>query len=124
MGGYEVVDIVSFAGDFGATVDLGQVQPVQGVRVGFLKYTAKNMCLPRQIEVSVSADGQTFTPVSTVKTNAAENGKRAIVRLPVDFAATSARYVRIVARNVGTVPAGMRTPGKAAQLAVDEIEIR
>ena len=124
MGGYEVAGIVSFAGDFGLTVDLGQSQPVQGVRVGFLKYTAKNICLPKQIEVSVSDDGQTFRPASTVKTNALENGKRTIVRLPVDFAQTSARYVRIIARSIGTVPADMRNPGKPAQLGVDEIEIR
>ncbi len=124
MGGYEVAGVVSFTGDFGMTVDLGQSQPVQGVRVGFLKYTAKNICLPKQIEVSVSDDGQTFRPAGTVKTNALENGKRDVVRLPVDFAQTSARYVRIIARSIGTVPVGMRNPGKPAQLGVDEIEIR
>ncbi|MBC3787609.1 glycoside hydrolase family 20 protein [Spirosoma utsteinense] len=124
MGGYELNNVVSFANDVNAVVDLGQSQPVQSVRVGFVKYTAKNMCLPKQVEISVSDDGQTFKPVLTSKTNAAEGGKRAIVRLPFDFAPTTARYVRIIARNAGTVPAGLRNPGKPAQLAVDEIEIR
>lgn len=123
MGGYELANVVSFTHDFNAVVDLGQSQPVQGVRIGFVKYTARNMCLPRQVEIAVSDDGQTFRPVTTVKTNAAEGGKRAIVRLPLDFAPTTARYVRIMAQNVGTVPAGLRNPGKAAQLAVDEIEV-
>ncbi len=125
MGGYEVDDIVSFADDFGVVIDLGQAQPVQGVRVGFLKYTAKNMCLPKQVEIAVSDDGQTFRPIDTFKTNPAENGKRAFVRLPFDFATgVTARYVRVVARNVGTVPANMRNPGKPAQIAVDEVEVR
>ena len=124
MGGYELANVVSFTGDVSAVIDLGQSQPVEGVRVGFVKYTARNMCLPKQVDVAVSDDGQTFRPVATTKTNAAEGGKRGIVRLPVDFAPTTARYVRVIARNVGTVPAGLRNPGKAAQLAVDEIEVR
>lgn len=124
MGGYELAGVVSFAHDFSAVIDLGQSQPVQSVRVGFVKYTARNMCLPREVEIAVSDDGQAFRPVITAKTNAAEGGKRGIVRLPFDFGPTTARYVRIMARNVGTVPAGLRNPGKAAQLAVDEIEVK
>jgi len=100
------------------------VQPMQSVRVGFLKYTARNICLPRQVEISVSDDGQTFRSVLTTNTNAAEGGKRGIVRLPFDFTPTTARYVRIIARKIDKVPAGLRNPGKAAQLAVDEIEIQ
>ncbi|WP_460941699.1 glycoside hydrolase family 20 protein [Spirosoma daeguense] len=124
IGGYEVAGIVSFANDFNAVVDLGQVQSVENVRIGFLKYTARNICLPKQVEISVSDDGQTYRPVLSTKTNAAENGKRGIARLPFDFERTTARYVRIIARNVGRVPAGLRNPGRTAQLAIDEIEIR
>jgi hexosaminidase len=124
MGGYELANVVSFANDINLVVDLGTSQPVEGVRIGFVKYTAKNMCLPRQVEIAVSDDGKTFRPALTAKTNAAEGGKRAIVRLPFDFTPTTARYVRIIARTVGTVPAGLRNPGKAAQMAVDELEIR
>ncbi|MFD2935943.1 glycoside hydrolase family 20 protein [Spirosoma flavum] len=123
MGGYEVDGVVSFVGDIDAVLDLGQPQLVKSVRVGFLKYTAKNMCLPKQVEISVSDDGKTFNSVLIAKTNAAENGKRAIVRLPFDFAATTARYIRIIARNIGQVPAGLRNPGKQAQLAIDEFEV-
>ncbi len=124
IGGYEVADVVSFAGDFGMVIDLGQAQPVQSVQIGFLKYTARNICLPRQVDIAVSDDGKTFRPVLTSKTNAAEGGKRGFARLPFEFAPTTARYVRVVARNVGTVPAGLRNPGKPAQLAIDEVEVR
>ena len=123
MGGYEVADIVSYAGDFGVVLDLGRVQSVQGVRVGFLKYTARNMCLPKQVIIDVSDDGQTFQPVGTFACNAAEGGKRSFVRLPFDFLPTSARYVRVVARKAGQVPAGLRNPGQPAQMGVDEVEV-
>ena len=124
MGGYEVARVASFTNDLNVIIDLGLLQPVESVRIGFLKYTAKNMCLPKQVDISISEDGRTFQPVLTAKTNAAENGRRAIVRLPFEFAPATARYVRIIARNVGRVPAGLRTPGKTAKLAVDEIEVR
>ncbi|GAB3542537.1 glycoside hydrolase family 20 protein [Spirosoma fluminis] len=124
MGGYELTKVVSFANDFNAVVDLGQSQSVESVRVGFVKYTARNLCLPDRVDIAVSDDGQTFRPVASVKTNAAEGGKRGIARLPFDFTPTTARYVRILAHNVGRVPAGLRNPGKPSQLAVDEIEIR
>ncbi|GAB3896754.1 glycoside hydrolase family 20 protein [Spirosoma agri] len=124
MGGYEIAGVVSFISDINAVVDLGQSQSVTSVRVGFLKYTARNICLPKQVEISVSDDGKTFTPVLSRKTDAAEGGKRAFVRLPFDFSPTTARYVRIIARNIGRVPSGLRNPGKPAQLMVDEIEIR
>ncbi|UFH54529.1 family 20 glycosylhydrolase [Spirosoma sp. KNUC1025] len=123
IGGYEVSGIVSFSTDFSTVIDLGVLQPVGRVRIGFLKYTARNVCLPKQVEISVSEDGKTFTPVLTANTNAAESGKRTFVRLPFDFTPSPARYVRIIARNVGRVPAGLRNPGKAAKLALDEIEI-
>jgi hexosaminidase len=124
MGGYEVAGVVSFSNDINAVIDLGQSQSIESVRVGFLKYTAKNVCLPKQVEISISEDGKTFQLVLTAKTNAAEAGKRGFVRLPFDFSPTTARYVRIIARNTGRVPAGLRNPGKAAQLMVDEIEVR
>jgi hexosaminidase len=124
MGGYEVAGVVSFKTDINVVIDLGKLESAESVHIGFLKYTAKNFCLPKQVEISVSEDGKTFTSVLTAKTNTSENGKRAIVRLPFDFTPTTVRYVRIIARNVGQVPVGMRTPGKAAQLAVDEIEVR
>lgn len=124
MGGYEVANVVAFKNDLNVVIDLGKPESVESVRVGFLKYTAKNICLPKQVEISISEDGKTFTPALTAKTNAAEGGKRAFVRLPFDFQPTTARYVRIIARNVGQVPAGLRYPGKAAKLMIDELEVR
>ncbi|MFD2571093.1 family 20 glycosylhydrolase [Spirosoma soli] len=124
MGGYELANVVSFANDINVIIDLGKPQPVSSVRVGFVKYTARNLCLPKQVEILVSDDGQTFRPVLSIKTNAAEGGKRGIVRLPFDFAQTTARYVQVIALNVGQVPAGLRNPGKPAQMAVDEIEVK
>jgi len=124
MGGYEVDGVVAFMGDLNMVIDLGQSGPIEGIRIGFLKYTARNICLPKQIEIAVSEDGKQFRHVLTAKTNPAEHGRRAFERLPFGFSSTTGRYVHIIARNVGRVPAGLRNPGRSAQLMVDEVEVR
>ncbi|WP_332368552.1 family 20 glycosylhydrolase [Spirosoma telluris] len=124
IGGYEVAGVVTFKNDLNTIIDLGKLEPVESVRIGFLKYTAKNICLPKQVEISISEDGKTFKPALTARTNAAESGKRAIIRLPFDFQPVTTRYIRIIARNVGKVPEGLRYPGRTAQLGIDEIEVR
>lgn len=123
MGGYDVLGVVSFATDLNMVIDLNKPEVVERVRVGFLKYTARNLCLPKQVEIAVSDDGTVFRPVLTARTKASEGGKRGFIRLPFEFTPTTARYLRIIARTVGRVPANLRNPGKAAQLALDEIEI-
>ena len=124
LGGYEVADIVAFKSDMNAVIDLGKTESVESVRIGFLNYPAKTICLPKQIEISLSEDGKTFTSVLITKTNPVEHGKRAIFRLPFTFAPHNARYVRIIARKISQVPPGLRGSGKPAQLAVDEIEVQ
>lgn len=123
LGGYEINNAVSYLGrNFGVVVDLGDTVAVQTVTVGFVKYTARNICLPKQVDIGLSDDGKVFRPVGTFPVDATEKGKRGIVRLPFTLPdACSGRYVRVIAHNVGRVPAGMRRPGATAKLAVDEV---
>lgn len=125
LAGYEVNDMVSFWGrDFGVVIDLGQSQPVQTVSVGFVKYTARDICLPKQVAIALSDDGQAFQTVGTFPTDATEQGKRAVVRMPFTLPlGPSGRYVRVTAKNVGRVPVGMRHPGAVAKLAIDEVSV-
>ncbi|WP_266367682.1 beta-N-acetylhexosaminidase [Tellurirhabdus rosea] len=109
--------------DLSATIDLGAATPVQKVTVGVLKATAGSVLLPRQLEVLVSEDGQTFRSVKTLPLNPAERGRKEVIRHALTFEPVSARYVRIVAQNAGQIPAGMINEGKDATVAVDEITV-
>ncbi len=123
IGGYDVSEVMVVKNaDLHVVIDLGAEQSVARVTLGVLKYTAQNYCLPRQVAVSVSVDGQTFRPVGMLQTNTT-GGRRQFERLAVGFVPTRARYVRVVAQPLSTVPAGLRKAGQAAQLGVDEITV-
>lgn len=107
--------------DLNAMIDLEVPQAIQTVTIGFVRATAGNMLLPSAVEVAVSDDGQTFQTVKTESLDPTERGKQAIIRQTLTFVPVTCRYVRIMARNVGKVPAGMPKAGQIAWLAVDEI---
>ncbi len=124
FGGYELTEVLAFKNTtFSATLDLGEVQPVETVSVGFLSYTARDICPPNQVEVALSDDGITFGTSQTLLLEPAKGGKRGVERIEVSFPESTARYVRITAPTLGKVPAGLRHPGHVALLAVDEITV-
>jgi hexosaminidase len=109
--------------DLTATLNLAEPQSIQSVTIGLVKATAGAILLPRQVEVAVSDDGRTFHAVKTVLMDPTERGKKAIIRQTLTFEPVTCRYVRIMARNVGKVPAGMTQAGKDAWVMADEITV-
>ena len=109
--------------DLIATVDLAEPQSIQLVTIGLVKATAGAILLPRQVDVAVSDDGRTFRTVKTVLMDATERGKKAIIRQTLTFEPVRCRYVRIMARNAGKVPAGLPQAGKEAWVMADEITV-
>ncbi|MGM9508068.1 family 20 glycosylhydrolase [Larkinella sp. GY13] len=109
--------------DLTATLDLAEPKSIQLVTIGLVKATAGAILLPKQVEVAVSDDGQTFRTVKTVSMDPTERGKKAIIRQTLTFEPVTCRYVRIMARNVGKVPTGMTQAGKEAWVVADEITV-
>ncbi|GAB3340060.1 family 20 glycosylhydrolase [Larkinella ripae] len=109
--------------DLNAIVDLTTPQVIQSVTIGLVRATAGNILLPKAVEVAVSDDGQTFRAVKTVTLDPTERGKQAIIRPTLTFEPVVGRFVRIIARNVGKVPAGMPKAGQVAWVAADEITV-
>ena len=97
--------------DFVAVIDLGKAQRVSQVGAGFLQDVGSWIWLPRRVEIELSTDGKTFTPVASI--SAADT-----VATIKDFVETisprDARYVRIRAVN----------SGKNTWIFVDEILIK
>ena len=80
---------------------------------------------PRTIEVLLSDDGEHFTSVATLnvpeETPDTENG---IKHYTVEFPATSARYLRIVATTVNPIPSWHKqAAGGKAHLFIGELEV-
>jgi predicted alpha-1,2-mannosidase len=114
--------------DFEATLDVGSMQLLTEVRVGFLQDANAWMFLPQQMEVLVSSDGTNFTSVGFVKTSTASDSKEVQV---IDYSLLlknqrKTRYIKVKAKNFGKLPSWHpgHIDGGDAFIFIDEIEIK
>lgn len=118
--GYQDTDVI-------AIVDLGSVKPIETIEVSFLQDQRSWIFYPTEVECFV-APGQTFyknLPKQVIDSETpSENNE--IKTLQFKMNGYSARYIKIVAKNLGDLPEwhlGAPYNGKA-WIFVDEITIR
>ncbi len=114
--GYEGVNLE-------AVVDLGQVQQVQNVSVGFLQDNNAWIFLPTEVSFEVSTDGDHFMKIKSI-TNEHSPRETGMFKATYPTAVgKKARYVRITAINMGTCPDWHKGAGKKAWIFADEIVV-
>lgn len=115
--GYQGQDLV-------AVVDLGKVQPVSRLGAGFLQDIGSWIWMPKEIEFELSTDGTKFTPARVLINDVSEREYGAIVKSFIGSIPThAARYVKIIARSYGKLPAWHLGAGGDSWIFVDEIII-
>lgn len=119
--GYQDQDVI-------AIVDLGKVRPIGTINVNFLQDQRSWIFLPTEVECYVSDNPRNFyksLPKNVFKAKDASEEIK-IENASFNMQNYSARYVKIVAKNIGPVPEwhlGFPYDGKA-WLFIDEIEIK
>jgi hexosaminidase len=115
-------EILGWSGDdMEAVIDLGSNQTISSAIVHSLSSGGSWVYPPQYAEVFISQDGQNFSSVSKSEKFEMTAGSNGVIKL--SFAPVAARYVKIVAKNLGIIPTGMRGAGNKAWLFVDEIEV-
>jgi hexosaminidase len=115
-------EILGWSGDdMEAVIDLGSSQSISNAIVHSLSSGGSWVYPPQYAEIFISQDEQNFSSVAKSETFEKTAGSNGVIKL--SFAPVFARYVKIVARNLGTIPEGMRGAGNKAWLFVDEIEV-
>jgi hexosaminidase len=113
--GFEGTDLV-------ATLDLGRVMSLRRLACGFLQHASVGIFLPDLVEFFVSRDGKTFASAGTVIPGfSRKNPEVASREIEVVLERTSARYIRVRARNAGPCPAGHPLAGLKSWIFADEI---
>lgn len=107
--------------DMEAVIDLGKAQSISSASVHILDQRGSWVYPPQYVEVFASADGKTWQSLGKGSDLVKEDNNAALLTIP--FLATTARYVKVVAKNYGTIPAGQPGAGSKAWLFVDEISI-
>lgn len=116
---------VGFDGkDLDATFDYGRSQNFKNVTIGFLNNPKQWIHAPRYVEVLVSEDGKEFKSIKKLDISTAASPTISVKQLNVPLGnTTNGRYIKVVAKNFGEIPAGFVGEGKNAWLFVDEIGI-
>lgn len=104
--------------DMEAVIDLGEPQMVNSVSVNFGNATGQWIYAPRAVEVLFSYDGYSFTPFYE-KSDISSPDKTVTIKVPVGE--ENIRYIKVIARNAGKIPAGEQGAGHEAWLFADEI---
>jgi len=110
--------------DLDAIIDFGEIKTINKISAGFLQKISSWIFLPSNVEYYVSTDGNNYELVSTISGDNSDDGKDTIRKDFVsDFAPIQTRYVKVIAKSIGTCPIGHPGAGKKAWLFVDEIII-
>jgi hypothetical protein len=116
---------VGFHGvDFEATVDLGATRVIRRVEAEFLQSVSMGIFLPHAVEIEGSEDGKAFAPLAIVRPDLPPTEAGPLVRwIGADLAGKQARFVRLRARSLRTIPEWHPSAGARAWLFADEIAI-
>ena len=110
--------------DLDAIVDLGKMRQISAVEVGFLQDHYSWIFYPDFLEISFSADGISYSKAIRVMNPISQQADGLITqKLGSTFKPKSARYVRILAKNLGKCPDWHKGAGGKAWLFADEISI-
>jgi hexosaminidase len=107
--------------DMDATTDLGRTNSFSSVRIHTLDQNGSWVYLPQYVEVFTSEDGKNFTSVA--KSSEFVKDTLTMGWITVNFPQQQARYIRVVAKNYGMIPAGSPGAGNKAWMMVDEIQV-
>jgi len=112
--------------DFEAVVDLKEMRTAKEISAGFLQDSRSWILMPREVEFLVSTDGQKFYPIGK-KIITDEDPHREdtfIKEYGLKDPVGKFRYVKVIARNFGKLPAWHQGAGGDAFIFIDEITIR
>jgi predicted alpha-1,2-mannosidase len=109
--------------DIYATVDLGKLQIVNKVGMGFLQDENSWIFMPRYVRFEVSENGRDYWDLGNVINRISQKTKGAVIK---DFSISlqkpiTIRYIRVFADNIGKCPEWHKGAGNKAWLFSDEI---
>ena len=104
-------------------MDLLSVRDISRVGAGFCQDARSWIWMPRRVEFSVSDDGVHFTPLARVENTMDERDYEVRIWNCEVPATVRARYVKVFAENIGTIPDWHPGAGSPGFIFIDEIWI-
>jgi hypothetical protein len=110
--------------NFEAVVDLREKKPVSKLSAGFLQDENSWIFMPVQVEYFLSDDGVNFKSAGVVKNDVPWQKSGVLIKnFDLSITPAQARYVKVIATNMGTCPEGHKGNPGAAWIFADEITV-
>jgi len=108
-----------------ATIDLGKAQTISKIKMHFLDDPRHWIFLPEDIKVEVSADGVNYRSFDQMKSPVNdEHYELTIKDYTTQSKTESARYIRVTAKNLSSLPAWRYKDNKKPMIACDEVYVQ
>ncbi|HEY3390799.1 MAG TPA: glycoside hydrolase family 20 protein [Prolixibacteraceae bacterium] len=105
-------------------IDLQQATDIHTISAGSLQNTGSYIFFPKKVEFYISDDGVKFNKVGeNVNDVDPLSGEKQMKEFSANFNPISARFVKVIAQNLGKCPKGHIGEGKPAWLFIDEIMV-
>ena len=104
--------------DLEATIDLEKIQQVNEIILHAFEQKGSWIYRPASVTFHVSDNGTDFKLLDTI--NEPAGNKNLLYKISTN---TKTRFIKISAKNLGTIPEGMPGSGSSAWLFADEIEV-
>jgi len=105
-------------------IDLQQATEIHTISAGSLQSAGSYIFLPKKVEFYISDDGIRFNKIAEVLNDVnALSADKQLKEFTATFNPISAKYVKVVAQNLGKCPKGHIGEGKPAWLFLDEIMV-
>ncbi len=110
--------------DFEVVLDLNKINEVNKISLNCLQNISTWIFMPQHVEFFYSDNNIDFVKIKNIKNTISQKDKKVTIKNfssgPVNF---NARYLKIIAKNIGLCPEWHNGKGKAAWLFVDEIVV-
>ena len=108
-----------------AIIDLRQVKPVSHFGAGFFQDINSWIFFPAQIEFFCSENGTDYQPACIIKNDVPGDKEGSILKtFEIQTKPIQARFVKVVATNIGNCPPGHKGMGGPAWMFSDEIIVK
>jgi predicted alpha-1,2-mannosidase len=123
---YQTGEWQGFEGtDLDVVIDLTKEKKINEISTGFLQDTGVWIFLPEYVDYFISLDGKDFKKVAEIKNDIDPRKQSLLVkRFNVKLGNVYAKYIRVVAKNIGVCPPWHVGAGGKAWLFVDEVIIK
>lgn len=108
-----------------AVIDLREMKTLTTFGAGFLQDENAWVFMPSRLDFYISDNGTDYKPLLTINNDVATDAKGCILKtFEKTVAPVKTRFVKMVATNIGTCPAGHKGNGGAAWMFADEIIVK